>query len=69
VVVHHPAHRVAHLRGRRVDGRHARRAADGRRPVPRLGQVFGADQPEGTYYYELVLEDGRSFTGTVTLLR
>lgn len=32
-------------------------------------QWAGADQPEGTYFYELVLEDGRSFTGTVTLLR
>jgi len=32
-------------------------------------QWTGGDQPEGTYFYELVLEDGRSFTGALTLLR
>ena len=25
--------------------------------------------PDGTYYYELVLQDGRAYTGHLTLLR
>lgn len=29
----------------------------------------GADQPDGTYYYVLRLDDGREFTGHLTLLR
>jgi gliding motility-associated-like protein len=29
----------------------------------------GTDLPDGTYFYNLVLEDGREFTGHVTLLR
>ncbi|MBP7407172.1 MAG: gliding motility-associated C-terminal domain-containing protein [Flavobacteriales bacterium] len=32
-------------------------------------QWKGEEQPEGTYYYVLVLEDGREFTGHLTLLR
>ena len=32
-------------------------------------QWKGEEQPEGTYYYVLVLEDGRDFTGHLTLLR
>jgi gliding motility-associated-like protein len=32
-------------------------------------QWTGEDVPDGTYYYVLVLDDGREFTGHVTLLR
>ncbi len=32
-------------------------------------QWRGTDLPDGTYFYTLVLEDGREFTGHVTLLR
>ncbi len=32
-------------------------------------QWKGEDVPDGTYYYVLVLDDGREFTGHVTLLR
>ena len=29
----------------------------------------GEDQPDGTYYYALKLDDGREFTGHLTLVR
>jgi gliding motility-associated-like protein len=32
-------------------------------------QWAGGDLPEGTYFYDLVLEDGRTFAGPLTLLR
>jgi gliding motility-associated-like protein len=32
-------------------------------------QWKGEEQPDGTYFYVLVLEDGREFTGHLTLLK
>ena len=32
-------------------------------------QWAAVDVPDGTYYYELVLADGRTYTGHLTLLR
>lgn len=32
-------------------------------------QWTGMDVPDGTYYYELLLDDGRAYTGHLTLLR